>query len=922
MMTIRGPWCLGVLPALLGVLTLQGIPAAAAAEPVRVAILVSGEVDQAARDAEALLSIAVLGDDPRVQPVERGLLDALLAEQARFRLADLGGAKAVRDRVRLGRLLDADLLLILSSDEQEGVVRVVASETGMGLRLERAALKMDNPKAMAVRGRRLLDRVLRLHSEPIREIVAIPPFASDDLTFTHDADRRAFAELAATTARRLPGVITVELEEAQAIGRELTIRGQRGLERPLPLYLHGRYATGPDQDVAITLRLDRGERQIAHHELGAQRRSAAVVAMTSVVHQLLARQGEAGEPPRIDPVLEAKQLFKRAQDAHRLGYYSDAADLAQAAVLLQPDDQRMRRLVIQSLADAYKKDRVLSGLEEARARWLVQARAMLPEVERNLIENKIDLGLVSAYLAIGDQLEVAQMVVRVMRHKSEHKPHEKTHELLRYVIELTDRQSHRELMTPEQKLAIVRQAAEYWPDLPSRRTDTSRSVKALIHLHVLISIRPEDHQVDEALMREHLDELAEVGGPYARTAALEMKANLDQGLKINGVSREPKPKPKPKPEPEPTDYRAEMRYIKLPFSLTSGWLRTLPGIDVAWANKRDRGGRTKNAELWKITADAEPVLIAEIVPYNRGGVCFDGKYVWAVLAGEGKPRVLAYDVASGQRRTFTAEHGLPDAEIDFFAVGSATPGQALAVAMISSGGVARTWIGMLQIEPEGLRVDVVFVARDNAGESINRAFRPSWAQGFPGAGPDGAPRFILGAYRSQLVYDPGAEPAFRRFKLKKGSTKHEDSAEGVVWSGPQVYYGTYYRSLYRLDPTGLKAHKIRVDVPGDTSLVGKQLIMTCDFHKGIAVARLDDPGGPFVEIPTRPLRPDIYGFRGRLKLSHVYGVVFLDDLGGVRQLRIDGEPVDLLTDEGPAILPDPDPTARFDTTPASPVEPR
>ena len=53
----------------------------------------------------------------------------------------------------------------------------------------------------------------------------MPPFLSDDLTYEHDHLKTAYARLVEQTLRSRPGVLTVELEEAHAIAREVRLTG-------------------------------------------------------------------------------------------------------------------------------------------------------------------------------------------------------------------------------------------------------------------------------------------------------------------------------------------------------------------------------------------------------------------------------------------------------------------------------------------------------------------------------------------------------------------------------------------------------------------------------------------------------------------------------------------------------------------------
>lgn len=866
-----------------------------AADPIHIAVVVSGEPTDIIDNAEAILSTAVLPDDPRVRPVERQKLDAVLTEQRLVGLMGLGEASTVSDRVVLGRLLDADLLLILSPGDRENAVRVVVSETQLGLRLHEAGLTVDD-EALVEQGKGLLDDILRLYAEPIREIIAVPPFTSDDFTFEYDARRRIYAELAASTARQLPGVVTADLEEARAIGRELTIRGERSLTRPQPLYLHGRYATADDDTVTITLRLTRGERVIHESQLPPATAGGAVQPMRRAVHDLLQREtrskGELAannsEMPLPNQAAkdEARHLMARARQAHRLGYFEDALSLSRAAVLLNPEDQGMRRFVLQSFANAYRKDGGEWMSDRVPTAWRQRVREIAPFYEAYLMQNRVHDGLSHPFLTALDYPSSSALMLRVMRHKAVHAQHEPTHDLLERLL---DHAYPRSEHGGEAMAQTLLEAAKHWPDLGDYKNGESRSVARLINFYSRYAGR------DRTVMRKRLEQLAAAPGRFTRPAAEEMLANLDRGVWVHGRPYHTASKPKPV-EPVPTTHRAQLTRISLPIFKVYGWIPTVPGEDAAWGEPR--GARHGESVLMRIGGDRRPEILAEINGSYRNPVCFDGRYLWAALRDDQTPRVVAFDLPSGQRHEFTPEHGLPNEPIEHFAVASVEPGRVLVVATIGSEISMRTWIGWMKIDnDQTLRTEILHTAREHGGRSVNRGFRAAGVWGFPTAGPGGTPRFIIRRYPRWLIFDPEGDPVFRIIELPRfflpniNLSSHDSKIVSTRHGGPDQAHPV---RLEELVPDTLEIRTVGTHLPEYASaFVMPETFLSIDFKHGISTTPMHSDNPQVERYHTQSTTSEFPFGRGAFRFSHHYGVVFLRGMGDAFEVRLDGEPIAL-----------------------------
>ena len=72
--------------------------------------------------------------------------------------------------------------------------------------------------------------------------MAIPPFASRDLSYEHNYLQGAYAKIVEEALADRPGRLMVELAEARAVAEELATAGnETTVRRPPPLYFLGEF---------------------------------------------------------------------------------------------------------------------------------------------------------------------------------------------------------------------------------------------------------------------------------------------------------------------------------------------------------------------------------------------------------------------------------------------------------------------------------------------------------------------------------------------------------------------------------------------------------------------------------------------------------------------------------------------------------
>lgn len=309
-------------------------------------------------DPEKLPQVALLEAKLLTAPgatwVERANIEAVLKEQ---RVQALFAPQGVGDRARLGKLLKADLLVSVRGVKgaPEPALEVAVSETAGGLRLTvRTVPVTKNDDADVAALVAAVRAGIVKHGEAVTEVVAVPPFVSNDLDLTREHLKGAYAKLAEAEALGRSGVVVVELAEAEALAKELALAaaGQK-LSRPLPVYLLGEYrhdGAGEARVVTLKLSAQRGGKPVeraAELKLKPDDSPAAVRKWAAGVLDALAKD-DRPRPPA-DPKAEAKQLADRARMFMRVGNWEEGIALGDAALLLDPTQLELRANVINAL---------------------------------------------------------------------------------------------------------------------------------------------------------------------------------------------------------------------------------------------------------------------------------------------------------------------------------------------------------------------------------------------------------------------------------------------------------------------------------------------------------------------------------------------------------------------------------------------
>lgn len=356
------------------------LPLACAEEPPRKIVcgVLAGGVGGGAISEPQASAVAAeiehsLGLTPGVSVVEREAVAALLREK---QLAALTLAGGVGDRVRAGRMLHADALILVgtmpSADHAGRDVELTVCETAQGLRLAHTVVGGDSAGKAACAS---VAEALRLIRAGVHPLVAVPAMSSNDLLYASEPLRAMYARALEGDLTQGGRVIAVELAEADALAREAALAGDNeAVRRALPVYVLGAFrhepaAAGQVGAVAFSIHARRGVEEVWSREATVAESdvpSFLTGAANDILRAVLGSEMRAGTSAQAapDPKAEAAALDQRAALFRCLGQWADAAALTEAALLLTPHDREMHRQAAIALGHAAAEIRMHLGEDD------------------------------------------------------------------------------------------------------------------------------------------------------------------------------------------------------------------------------------------------------------------------------------------------------------------------------------------------------------------------------------------------------------------------------------------------------------------------------------------------------------------------------------------------------------------------------
>ncbi len=320
------------------------------AKPLRLAIVASDAVQQTG--LSDLLTVAMT-DQADVNLVERDSLDEAIAE---LELSALFGAKAAGERLRLGQMLRADMLVLLADERGVPVakskkpprrLRLVVADTRYGARLGVTLFDLDRvrPEELSEKIVSRVGQIRRRFSGEIKRVYAVTAFVSKSLSREYDYLQTGYVNLLQESLMATPGTACLELEEAQAIDRELRIDGSEVKDRHVPLFVEGDFSVsqgrnGQDPRIRLSIKVADGEKELLELKRPSDTMEQAITWLRSEATNAICRAADQVHVP-IGRERQKALLIERAEYFDRYSMWDQSLGLRQAAYLLDPYDLRL-----------------------------------------------------------------------------------------------------------------------------------------------------------------------------------------------------------------------------------------------------------------------------------------------------------------------------------------------------------------------------------------------------------------------------------------------------------------------------------------------------------------------------------------------------------------------------------------------------
>ncbi|MFN3150199.1 SHD1 domain-containing protein [Bremerella sp.] len=707
-------------------------PPEVSAKPLRCALI---DVDQSALVG---LVEADLITRTSEEWLERTEINRLLEEK---QLQLLLSAGAGDDRVALGQTLKADVLVMLrtTKEQQKTSVELVVAETNQGLRLLTQSFVLgDNLEEHATALVALIDQAITKARQEIRQVFAVPPFVSDDLTYEYDYLKSSYAKLLEHSLLDSPGVLIVELEEAQAIASELALTSESGtIKRRLPIYLLGQYRNeGKEEErkVRVSLSIQQGSKEL--NKLQAELTPEAVAEFLRESASKIA-ETQGIEAKVVSPAVEAEQLNKRAQQFAQLGNWSEALGLIEASLMLYPDQPEIHSEAIRfagQLANSYNGHKLneLAKARELSRRSLSHLGILIANYPPEHSRQHFRLLYFSSGSRLKNHDASSPLLLEQIEREKEYQreKHRLATQLAQKYAEVGDWRSS---ATLTRNIVHVMRPAEGYAELTRKilqyqdRPGVSSMVRAYAHggytVDILRSL--EGRRFLNALL-VHADTNEQV-----KQTAQQLLDAIDVEQKEENVQTTGDPD---------NETLLTFRRVELTYQTKSGQDQKLNWMEGCVPLNNGVDAFYNNSGLFALSPE-EGLRHLWQAPRNTfiQKVAYDGKYVWvAASVHQQAAQVWVFDPVSGDATQLTTADGLPLLSPDEIP-GTSYVSPTVSLTTIAEGraivvgAIGRTWLADVRFSPEGEHQVQVFheakeivtiTDREADWQSIDLAFQP------------------------------------------------------------------------------------------------------------------------------------------------------------------------------------------------------
>lgn len=703
-------------------------------------------IDTTKLPVTAILEARLLTDD-KATWVERTEIDRVLGEQE---LQAAFGAEGVKQRSSLGKLLKAEVLILLrpaKNPDENGppLIDCVVCETKRGLRLRMLTVLSDkNAEETAGALEGLIQQGLKKYQEKIESIIAVPPFLSEDLGLEFNYLQSAYARLVEERLLEQPGLLVVELKEAQAIAKELALDSEGGTlqkSKP-PLYVMGRYrhdGVGKERTTRMSIRLLQGDKQVTLKgvkDLNIVDAPAWISRKTTDILPLI-REG-ATTTAEFSPQVEAKRLAERGQQFQKVGSWQEALELFEASLLLDSSQEDVRRSAINTISRM-----ILANLEINKNFALAKYTFQL--YHRTLEHMELFLRT-STEISYSDTVKTENLSllfevwIGSQISSACHPVYQKN-----YISDVRDLLAKERHIRKDTYLRIARFRAEMGrKDYPIWATLAVDGLEEKEHYATILQIANDWQQIPEIAyciermtfrqyadvvetpaFNEFMDRLGRIDGEAVRQGYLRIKSRNEKSRQ----SQIEIAKRKPPSEPTEWDPAIESAEIRQPSGERFQIQQCSPlatGMDLVKLNGQQLCIRKQGL--------LEPYLLPKEQKISTRSLIYDGRYIWiegCFYADSNKPFLWACDPKTGKDHRFTAEDGLPhmNESRTFVKIAPIEPGKICVV-----GYMGRSWAAIAELSPsESRKVDVFFEARETfegndpkLAENIKLVFTPEY----------------------------------------------------------------------------------------------------------------------------------------------------------------------------------------------------
>jgi tetratricopeptide (TPR) repeat protein len=702
-----------ILTLLIGLAILVGI-----ARPSSAAVPVCALLDTSKLPVVGLLE-ARLFADAKATWVERSQLERILKERE---LQSAFGAAGGEARAALGTLVKANVLVLLRTSKNDPTappqLDCVVCETQGGLRLRTMSIPANqNPESVAAALEELIREALQKYGEKIDTVVAVPPFLSEDLGSEFNYLQTAYPKLVEEFLLRQPGLLVVELSEAQAIARELALAGEQKVSRLTkpPLHVVGRYrhdGMGAARTIRMSLRLLQSETQLTlkgMKDLPPREAPAWILDKTQELTALI--QNKQLPAATFSAADEARALAARGDQFRKLGSWQEALALYEAALLLQPEQIDVRRHAImvmgQLIQSLWRPDPNAALIAQQIAiaeRGYAQMEAYLrvtPDIFKRVngrIPNDITLEFeFAATSALRPRKETPAELVELQSAAWQRRI-----ETLLRITAFRAQAGHRDRdesnswegravahLSEQEQFALVARMAEEWRELPGLPAKLKR----------MCITRPDPE--NSAAIKSMIEQFAASSRPELQAAATVIRQRVEQ-IRLERAEIAQRQAP---PEPTEIDRRLKPVHWEHPTRTDlefEGSLVAFDGVDLFYCNGLICAMRQKG-KLEDFYAYSSL--------YGLQSHIFDGSHVWGVQRSKpGQLGLVALD-AQGKAVEFTAADGIPPFEdpSSTMKIAPVEPGKVLVV-----GYSGKAWAAIATVNSTGRKFEIILEAREIA----------------------------------------------------------------------------------------------------------------------------------------------------------------------------------------------------------------